>query len=159
MKYEHEIIILLSRFQVVEYFTNPNTLKNWFLIRPSGSKWFNNQSHELLEGEPGQPGAKTIFRDTTKDRYGTSHTLESIHTVIKNDLPDEYVFSLETKGVKSISYNYFQEEARDVTRWISRNEVELSGAPKIFSFVSKRGIRYQSRLMMKRFKKHAERAY
>jgi hypothetical protein len=148
MKYEHEIIIFLPRFQVAEYLMNPYTLKKWFI----------KGSYELLEGKPGQPGAKTIIRVTTRTRYG-SYTAESIHTVIKNDLPYEYVYSFETKGVKMTSYNYFQEEAKDVTRWISRNEVEFSGAAKRFRFVSKRGTRYQTRLVMKRFKKHAERAY
>ncbi|MHA1198168.1 MAG: hypothetical protein ACTSQF_02245 [Candidatus Heimdallarchaeaceae archaeon] len=127
---------------------NPHTLR----------KWFMDGSYELVEGKPGQPGAKTIIRQTQYNRSG-SYTTESIHTVIKNDLPYEYVSSLESKGVKMTSYSYFQEEAMNVTRWISRNEVELSRAAKMISFISKRVIRSQSRLVMKRFKKHAERAY
>ena len=148
MQYEYEIAINLSRFQVAEYFMNPHTLKKWFI----------DGDYELVEGKPGQPGAKTIIRQTHYNRSG-SWTSESIHTVIKNDLPYEYVSSIESKGVKMTSYSYFQEEASDVTRWISRNEAELSGAAKIFSFISKAGIRAQSRSVMKKFKKHAERAY
>ena len=157
MKYEHEITIFLSRIQVVEYYTNLDTLKKWF-INPSLPTRFTEQSLELLEGKPWQPGAKTKFLETQNTRYGP-RTRVLIHTVMQNDLPDEFVFSIESGGVKTTSYNYYQEEARDVTRWISRNEVEFSGAAKKLSFLMKRGIRSQSHLIMKRFKKQAERAY
>jgi hypothetical protein len=153
-EYEYEIIINLSRFDVVEYFSNPYTLKDWFI----------NGSYELLEGKPGQPGAITRIRQTTTMsstpyRSGGSRTTEYIHTVIKNDLPYEFVSSLESKGIKTTSYMYFQELSNYVTRWIVRNEVKLSGAAKFFGFISKGGIRSQSRWIMKRFKKHAERFY
>jgi hypothetical protein len=151
LEYEHEIVINLSRFDVVEYFTNPHTLKEWFI---SGD-------YEFLEGKPGQPGAITRFRHTTTGGLSGmgSSTTEYIHTVIKNDLPYEYVSTLESKGVKTTSYSYFQEEAPNVTRWINRNEVELSGFAKKMKTLTVRISSKLSQRMMRRFKKHAEKAY
>ena len=150
MNYTHEIIVNLSRFQVAEYFSNPHTLKKWFI----------NGSYEHSEGKPGQPGAKTIIRTTqSSGPYGGSYTTEMIHTVIKNDLPYEYVATIESKGVKSTSYSYFEEEAPNVTRWINHTEVELSKIAKMFSFATKGYFPRLTQKMMRKFKKHAERFY
>ncbi|MHA1954342.1 MAG: SRPBCC family protein [Candidatus Heimdallarchaeaceae archaeon] len=151
MNYTYEIIVNLSRFQVAEYFSNPHTPKKWFL----------KGEYEHLEGKPGQPGAKTIIRQRSVNTgpYGGSSTTEMIHTVIKNDLPYEYAATIEVKGVKQTSYNYFREETTSVTRWINRNEVELSGFAKITKPLTIRILQRQTQKIMRRFKKHAERAY
>ena len=148
MQYVYEIVLNLSRFQVAEYFSNPHTLKKWFL----------GGEYEHLEGKPGQPGAKTMIRQTSSGPQG-SWTTEILHTVIKNDLPYEYVASFETRGVKHTSYSIFQEEGVNTTRWISRNEVEFSGIAKKTRFIFKGLYKSQTQKSMKKFKKHAERAY
>jgi hypothetical protein len=151
-EHEYEIVINLSRFQVVEYFVNPHILKKWYL----------QGEYELIEGKLGQPGAVTRIRNTitSSGPWGTSRTTtEHIHTVIKNDLPYEYVSTLEGKFVKTTSYSIFQEEASNVTRWINRNVTELSGVAKVMGLLTKKAVRTTARSMMKGFKKHAESFY
>jgi len=160
--FTNEIVIKLSRFQVTEYYTNPNTLLKWF-YQDDTAKMFMKLSFEHIDGTPWQPGAKTIFRQTksvgVRGMSTRSYTTEMIHTVIKNNLPDEFVFSIEDRGVFTTSYNFFKKEAPNVTRWISQNKVDITGIPKILRNSAMRKIRGYSRRIMRRFKKHAQRAY
>ena len=161
LEYEYEITINLSRFQVAEYFTNPNTFFDWFYMDITARR-FIEINYEHVEGKPGQPGAKGIIRQTAGTRYPdhTPNVLTIHHTIIKNDLPYEHVATFELGRVKQTSYSYFQEEGSNVTRWINRNEVDLSGMSKIARFFTIKGsFERRTKRMMKRFKKHAERFY
>ena len=172
LKYKHEIVINLSRVQVVEYFTNPDTWNKWLFIPDTPNPTFNVE-YEHLEGEPGQPGAKTLVRTAfatqTHDFRQVIHTMEIIMTVIKNDLPREHVVTFEFKnsknhlfkfkGITQTSHSYFQEEGENVTRWINHNEVDLGGRSKISRFFYKRGFPGRIRRTMRKFKKHAEKAW
>ena len=172
MKYEHEIVMNLSRSQVVEYFTNQDTWNEWLFRSDTWDPSFKVE-YEHLEGEPGQPGAKILVRTSTSGtRYPNiqyHHIIEIIMTVIKNDLPREHVVTFEFKnsknhlfkfkGIKQTSHSYFQEEGENVTRWINHNVVDLSRRSKISKFFYKRGFPGRTRRTMRKFKKHAEKAY
>ena len=157
MQYEYEIVVNLSRFQVAEYFSNPHTLFDWFYIDTTARR-FLELSYEHVEGKPGQPGAKGNILQTMGTRYGPITSI--IHlTIIKNDLPYEHVATFESRDIIQTSYSYFQEEEPNVTRWISRNEVDLSKRSKISRLIIKGSFEGRTRRTMKRFKKHAERFY
>ena len=158
--YEYEIIINLSRFQVAEYFANPQTFFDWFYI-DSTARMFIKINYEHVEGKPGQAGAKGIIRQDFGRAYDGRQQILTIHyTIIKNDLPNEHVSSFESSKVIQTSYSYFLEEGPNITKWILRNEVDLSRKWKITRFfISKRSFEGFTKRLMKRFKKHAERFY
>ena len=160
LEYEYEITINLSRFQVAEYFANPHTFFDWFYI-DSTARRFIKINYEHVEGKPGQPGSKGIIRQRVGNKPdGTPAITTMYHTIIKNNLPYEHVSTFELGKGKQTSYSYFLEEEPNVTKWINRNEIDLSRMSKIARFfISKGSFEGRTKRMMKRFKKHAERFY
>ena len=160
LEYECEITVNLSRFQVAEYFTNPHTFFDWFYMDHIARR-FIEINYEHVEGKPGQPGSKGIIRQRVGNKPDGSPAVTTMyHTIIKNNLPYEHVATFEIGKLKQTSYSYFLEEGSNDTKWINRNEIDLSRMSKIARFLITRGsFEGRTRRMMKRFKKHAERFY
>ena len=95
----------LPRDEVIAKFDNPDNLLYW----QEGLQSFTH-----LEGEPGQPGAKSklVFKLGKRD-------LELIEEVHRRELPDHFDGSYTWKGGYNTLENRFIELAPDRTRWES----------------------------------------
>ena len=142
MKYTCEIVIELPRERVVELFDDPD---NMF-------KWMDRlRTFEHLEGEPGQPGAKSrlVFE------RGKSE-LEMIETVAVRDLPDVFAGSYEADHAWNGMVNRFIEDGPDRTRWKTENEFKFTGIWKFVSLVLRPMFPKQTMKSMRAFKEFAE---
>jgi hypothetical protein len=142
MKFSTEIVIHLPRRRVVELFDNPDILPAW---QPGLEKY------ELLSGKPGQPGARArlVYR---RDR----REIEMIETVTSRNLPEEYSTGYQTKEVKNLVVNRFEELEGGFTRWITENEFKFSGWMAFLAIFLRPAFRRQILDDMERFKAFAE---
>lgn len=112
MKYELSIVIEAPRDRVLAIFTDPARAAEWqpglLSITP-------------VSGPPGAVGstARLVFRQG-KGR------MEMIETITVRDLPAAFHASYETKGVWSLTENWFSEEGPGRTRYRSVNEFRFS---------------------------------
>jgi len=142
MHYTVEIDIDLPRDRVIELFDSTENLKKW----QRGLQVF-----EPLEGEPGQPGAKSRMVFQMGKRK-----IEMVETITERNLPDAFAGTYDTKGVHNVVTNRFLEIAPDKTRWVSENEFVFSGFMKVVGFLAKGAFPRQSLKYMQDFKAFAE---
>ena len=142
MKYTCEIVIESPRDKVVELFDSTDNLFKWM----EGLKSF-----EHLEGEPGQPGAKSrlVFKRGSGD-------LEMIETVAIRDLPDVFAGSYEADHAWNGMVNRFVEEGADRTRWTTENEFKFTGIWRFVSLVLRPMFPKQTMKSMRAFKEFVE---
>ena len=142
MKFHIEIIVDISFAKLIELFENYENLKIW---QPNIIKYTR------LTGELGQPGA------TSEIRYNmVIKEMVMKETIIKRNLPEEFVLRYESDGVKNTVTNNFKEIAPNKTRWIMENNFEFAGIMKYAALAMKGIFRKQTELTMERFKKFAE---
>lgn len=144
MKYTNEITIDLPRSRVIELFDDPKNLYEWM---------DGLQSFEPISGTPGSPGAQSrlVFKMGKRDT-------EMIETITKRDLPYEFHAIYETKGVRNIQENYFEENDQGQTTWITHTEFQFDGIfMKIVGFLMPGAFKKQTRKFMENFKAFAER--
>ena len=122
MHYTVETEIDLPRERVIGLFDNTENLKRW----QRGLQVF-----EPLEGEPGQPGARSRMVFQMGKRK-----LEIVETITERDLPDAFAGTYDTKGVHNVVNNRFVAVTPEKTRWISENEFRFSGFMKIVEFLN-----------------------
>jgi len=144
MKYTCEVTIDLPRDRVIQLFDNPDNTSKWM----PGLKSF-----EHLAGERGQPGAtaRLIF-----DQGGKQ--VEMTETILSRNLPEEFVGTYETEGVKNHLVNRFYDKEPQKTRWVTETEFTFSGKMKLMAPMMKSSFKEQTQEYMDRFKKFAERA-
>lgn len=142
MKYTLDIIIYLPTAQVTALFNNPDHMKKW---QPELT------SLELLDGNPGEEGAKSKLHYDTGKRE-----VDMIETIIKNNLPEEMVATYETKGVTNTMSNKFESINESQTRWISENEFQFTGFMKLLSIFMQSAFPKQTLKVMNQFKQFAE---
>lgn len=143
MRYTVEILINLPREKVIELFDNSDNMPKW---QPT------LLSFEHMEGEAGQPGAKSRLLY----RQGNGQ-MEMIETIIKRDLPDEFSGTYETDGVLNINLNYFHEVSANQTRWVTDTEFQFSNfMMKMMGFFAPFLFKQQTRKFMENFKAFAE---
>ncbi len=143
MKYTTEIIIDLPRQRVIELFDNPDNLAKW----QPGLKSF-----EHFEGELGQSGAKSRL---LYDEGGRE--IEMVETILTSNFPDEFSGTYEAKGVFNRISNYFYEEGKNQTRWVTENEFRLSGLMALMGIFMRGAFPKQTLEHMQNFKDFAER--
>lgn len=142
MKFHIEIIVDISFAKLLELFENPDNLKKW---QPNVVKF------TPLTGKIGQPGA------TSEIRYNmVVKEIVMKETILKRNIPDEFVLQYESDGVKNTVTNNFKEIAPNKTRWIMENNFEFGGIMKFAALAMKGIFRKQTELTMERFKKFAE---
>lgn len=142
MKFHIELVVDIPFARLIELFEDPNNLKKW---QP------NVISFKHLTGEIGQPGA------TSRIRYNlVVKTIDIKETILKRNLPEEFVLRHETEGVANIISNNFKEIAPNKTRWIMENNFQFSGLKKFAALALKGVFKKQTELTMERFKKFAE---
>ncbi|MCH2022293.1 MAG: SRPBCC family protein [Saprospiraceae bacterium] len=142
MKFHIEIIVDISLNKLIELFENPENLKKW---QPNLLKF------EHLSGDLGQVGAKS--------RINYNMGIKKIimnETVLKRNLPDEFVLMYESDGVTNTVTNNFKEIAPNKTRWIMQNNFKFGGLMKFAALAMKGVFKKQTELTMNRFKAFAE---
>ena len=83
------------------------------------------QVFEPLEGEPGQPGARSRMVFQMGKRQ-----VERVETVTERDLPETRAGTYRAKGLHNVVPNRFVDLAPDKTRWIRESESVSSGFMK-----------------------------
>jgi carbon monoxide dehydrogenase subunit G len=142
MKYEFEIEVNQPRSKVIELFDNPDNMKKW---QPGFI------SFEHLQGEAGQPGAKS----KVKYKMGKSD-IEMIETIVMRNLPDEFSGTYETAGMWNKVENFFSEISPTKTKWKSINEFRASGVTKLIVWFMPGAFKKQTLQYMHLFKKFCE---
>ena len=142
MKYTNEVIIDLPLKKVLELFDSEENMFKW---QPELI------SFEHVSGEKGEVGAKSNLLYKMGKRE-----VEMVETIIKKDLPGEFNFTYEAKGVWNEMKNSFEEVDPSKTKWISHSEFRFSGFMKLIGFLMPGPFKKQSQLALDRFKAFAE---
>ena len=142
MKYSLQIDIELPRDRVIELFDDPDNLKKW---QPQ------LVSFEHLDGEPGQPGARSrmVYNMGNKE-------VEMIETVLERNFPEAFSCSYEAKGVFNRIDNQFVEVGGTRTRWFFQCEFQCRGFMWLMSTLMPGLFRKESMKFMQQFKAFAE---
>ena len=142
MKYHQEIIVNIPFSQLITLFENPDNLKKW---QPDVI------SFTPISVTIGQPGAVSKMKINMVVKV-----LEVSETIVKRNLPQEFVILYETAGVTNTVTNGFKEIAPNQTRWIMENNYKFGGIAK-YAVIPLKGIfKKQTQVTMERFKKFAE---
>jgi carbon monoxide dehydrogenase subunit G len=143
MKYTTEIVINLPREEVIKKLDNPENMKHW-------QRGLVN--YEILRGSPGTEGAqmKLIYKMGKRDMVLTE-------TIIKNNFPEEFHATYDTKGVHNVQQNYFTEIESGKTKWTSESEFQFAGfGMKMMGFLMPGAFKKQSLKYLTDFKNFAE---
>lgn len=142
MKYTVSVDIDLPRERVIELFDSTENLYKWQR---------GLQSFTPIEGEPGQPGAKSemVFQ-MGKRRF------DLVETITRRELPDRFDCAYDAKGVHNVVQNRFIEIGPDKTRWEADQEFQFSGFMKLMGFCMPGAFKKQSLKYMQDFKAFAE---
>jgi len=140
MKYKVEVMIDVPRSRMLELFEDLEFMK----------KWQNGfESLTVTEGKPGTVGSKSTLKYNIKGKES-----EIEETILKRQLPDQFDFLYEAKGVTNYANNTFVEKD-DQTLWIAEHEFVFSGLMKLLGLMPKMFIK-QTTSDMNAFKKAAE---
>jgi carbon monoxide dehydrogenase subunit G len=142
MKHQVEATLNLPRRRVVALFDDPDNLAKW---QPG------LQSFKLLQGEPGQSGARSRL---IYDMNGRK--VEMIETVEKRALPHTFSGTYEADGVWNRVEKHFFEDEPGRTRWITDVEYKFSGLMRLMATFMRRSFRKQTAESMQRFKDFAQ---
>ena len=83
--------------------------------------------------------------------------MELTETITKQNFPDEFHATYDTKGMHNIQENHFSETAQGHTKWISNSEfIASSTMLKIMMFLMPGAFKKQSKKYMEDFKNFAE---
>ena len=113
MNYSLEIEIDQPRDKVIELWDNIDNLAFW---QPG------YLGCEHLSGEPGAVGAKSKLSYKNRGRE-----VVIVETITSAKLPDEFAATFEAKGMHIAQTNTFAEAGEGRTRWVSVNDVKVSG--------------------------------
>lgn len=142
MHYTTSIEILLSRHKVIDLFDNPANMYHW---QPA------MKSYEITKGEAGQPDAQATLTYAMGKRDFIMK-----ETVLKRHLPKGYEVQYETKNVKNILHNFFEEKGDGKTLWTTKNEFKFTGFMAILAIFMGKSFRKQTLKSMQQFKAFAE---
>ena len=142
MKFHIELIVDISLNKLIELFENPENLKKW---QP------NVISFNHVSGEMGQVGAISQIHYNMIVKK-----IVMKETILKRNLPEEFVLFYESDGVSNTVTNNFKELGDNRTRWIMQNNFKFGGLMKYAALALKSVFRKQTEQTMERFKKFAE---
>ncbi|WP_452222472.1 SRPBCC family protein [Lacinutrix salivirga] len=146
MKYSSEIIIELKRDDVLEKLNNLNNLKHWQegLI-----------SFEHVSGSPGAVGSKMKLNYVINNRK-----MSLIESVTHKELPEQYHFIYDTKGMHNIQKNFFTITPQGYTKWTAHSEfVATNLKMRILTLLMPKLFKKQSMKYMEDFKNFAEKGH
>jgi hypothetical protein len=143
MKYSVEININLPREEFVKKLDNPDNMKHWQR---------GLLSYQLLSKEPKSKGAQMKLNYQTGKRK-----MVLTETITKINFPEEFHAIYETKGVRNMQHNYFQEIDPNNTKWISETEFQFSNiGMRLIGLLMPGIFKKQSRKFLEDFKRFAE---
>ena len=143
MKYSIETIIDLPRQEVIAKLDSVENIKHWQRDLVGA---------EHLSGTPGEVGAK--MKLTYK--FG-KREMEMVETIIKQDFPNEFHATYDTKGMHNFQENYFEETPEGKTKWTSKNEfIASSFMLRAMTFLMPGAFKKQSKKYHNDFKNFAE---
>lgn len=142
MIFTTEIIVNVPRDRFIQLFDNIDNMYKW---QPT------LQSHEFLEGIPGEPGAKMNLIYLEGKR-----TVTLVESITKKNLPDEFNGTYEAKGMYTEIQNQFIDLGDGRTKWISNQVIHFSGFFKIIGWLMPGTFKKYSIELMERFKTFAE---
>jgi uncharacterized membrane protein len=142
MKYTIEVDIDRPLNEVVEKFDNQDNYSSWM----KGLESFEN-----IEGKQGQEGSKTKFIFNMGKRK-----MEMIETVLKRDLPKQYLLSYEVNGVYNEVDNRFEKIDDKNTLYTTHQYFKFKGFMKVMAFFIGRSFKKQSLKYANDFKKFVE---
>lgn len=142
MTYTSAVSIRLPRNRVVELFDSQENFWKW----QQGLISFDH-----IEGTPGEPGAVSRL---VYDMNG--RTVEMTEKIVSKNLPDEFSFTYESKGVWNRCVNRFVVISPEETRWDMESEFRCSGFMKLMTLLAPGMFRKQTLADMNRFKAFAE---
>lgn len=142
MKYSREVIINLPRKRVIELFDSSKNLKKW---QPTLI------SYKHLSGIPGKVGAKMQLNYKMGKRE-----VEMVETIVKNELPQAFVATYETKSVWNIVNNKFSEASDSTTKWELETEFKCKGMMKLMTAFMPGLFKKETEKNMNQFKTWAE---
>ena len=143
MKYSIDITIELPRDEVIKKMDNTDNMKHW-------QKGLVSTEH--ISGTPGDIGAKMQLNYKLGKRE-----FNLIETITKNNFPEEFHATYNTKGMHNVQENFFEETPEGHTKWISKCEFIPSGfMMRIMIFLMPGAFKKQSMKYMVNFKNFAE---
>lgn len=144
MKYSCQIIIDLSREEVIKKLDDPDNMKHW-------QRGLVSYAH--IEGIPGQAGSRTDLEYQMGKR-----NLKMTETITENNFPSAFHATYQTKGVNNIQRNFFyEEEGGQKTRWESQSEFRFDSlGMKLIGWLMPGAFKKQSLKYMEDFKAFAE---
>ncbi|MEZ4779182.1 MAG: SRPBCC family protein [Flavobacteriaceae bacterium] len=143
MKYSTKITIALPVEQVIKKLDNPENMKHW-------QRGLLN--YEVLNGTPGQPGAKMKLEYQMGKRK-----LSMTETILENNFPNTFHAVYETQGVYNIQRNFFSEIDATTTEWLSESEFRFSSfGMKLLGWLMPGAFKKQSMKYLTDFKNFAE---
>lgn len=140
MHYTIETTINRPREEFLELFQDEAFLKKWQV---------NLESLTVIEGEPGEIGSKSIFVYNQKGKVS-----QITETILRKDLPNQFDFLYEAKGVVNTANNLFVDQG-DSTLWVADHEFQFSGFMKLLGLFKGMFVK-QTTSDMKRFKELVE---
>lgn len=143
MKYSTEIIIEKPLDEVVKKMDSADNMKHW-------QEGLINAEH--VSGTPGKFGAKMkLHYDFGKRK------MELIETITKQNLPEEFHATYNTKGVYNIQQNYFKSTEEGYTKWVCENEFQPTNlVMNAMLFLMPGAFKKQTKKYMSNFKNFAE---
>lgn len=143
MKYTTEIIIEKPLEEVIRKMNSTDNMKHW-------QEGLTSAEH--ISGVPGEFGAKMKLNYDFGRRK-----MEIIETITKQNFPNEFHATYNTKGVRNIQQNYFESTANGSTKWIVINEFEpTSFAMNAMLFLMPRAFKKETKKYMTNFKNFVE---
>lgn len=144
-KFECSVVINQPLGHVVALFENPDNLSEW-------QDGFKSYTHD--SGEKGQPGAKSTFL-----YEGRGGEMEILETIIRNDLPEEFMAEYWHKHMTNTMRYWFEALGPNETRYAA--EVHYTEARgfmiKLMMTLFPSMFRKQVQKWMDQFKAFAER--
>lgn len=142
MKYVSSIEIHLSLPRVIELYSNPAHRLEWMQ---------DLESSEAVSGSQGHTGAVSSLMFKTKRLE-----FEAIETVLKNNLPSEYVHIYQTRDIDLKMSDSFESTGDNLTKVTSKTQVTFSGLMLSIGWVAKYFFKKYTRKQMNSFKHFAE---
>ncbi|MBO6880770.1 MULTISPECIES: SRPBCC family protein [Winogradskyella] len=143
MKYTTEIIIKKPLKEVINKMNSTENMKHW-------QEGLVGAEH--ISGTPGEFGAKMKLNYDFGKRK-----MELIETITKQNFPNEFHATYNTKGVRNIQQNYFESTPQGHTKWICKNEFEPTNfVMNTMLFLMPRAFKKQTKKYMTNFKNFVE---
>ena len=144
MKHTIEVIVNLSREELVQKLDNPANMKHW----QKGLLGYK----QLDEANPRQEGAKMELEYKRGKK-----SMMLTETIVKINFPKEFHATYDAGGVHNIQQNYFEVIDANTTKWRSESEFQFSNfMMKAMGFLMPGAFKKQSQKYLNDFKAFAE---